>query len=86
MQTGKDNNTASVSGTVSIKSVVLIAALTALSSNVVPACVNRDAEIVSKLDRLETKFDTKLERLADRHSQLDARVARLEGARGASSQ
>lgn len=87
MPTEKDDtNTAAVSGTVSVRSVVLIALASALSSGVAPTCSSRQDEIVQRLDRLEQKVDSKLDRVADKAHELDTRLSRLEGARGSGSE
>lgn len=77
-------NSARVTASASIRSMVLIALISAAASSTAPSCTGRQDEIVTRLDRLEQKVDSKLERVATAQSRLSDRLARLEGARGTS--
>ena len=75
-----DTNTASVSGTISLRSAVVIAVCSMLGSGALPSCTGaqRQAEILERLDRIERSHDRD-------YREVDRRISRLEGARGAGS-
>lgn len=75
-----DTNTATVSGSISLRTAVVIAVCSMLGSGALPSCTGaqRQAEILERLDRIERNHERD-------YRDVDRRVSRLEGARGAGS-